>query len=514
MWDEVADQASGPTHRWAKFVAPVGAAILLAALGRVTFAAVVLVLGLIVVTVTTISPAAERLVARGLTAVSRAVGTALTFLLLGLTTLFVLLPVSLVQRLLPDHGPWASDAGSWRERADGAELVRRGFGVDPALPYRVGGPVRRVARVVPLVAGALAAAMVVDFALGATIDHLTDTHDEPVAADAAAAAPDQPALADAAWATNYYDALGRLTYDHAPYLYPRLQDTETPYINSANGVRRSYEPPTAADLPAVWLFGGSALWGEGQRDRHTIPSELARLAERDGLPVRAVNLGAPGYGSWQEAMLFERALAHDDPPAVAAFYHGANDLAMQLQYAIDDPTTFEYPAIHEVVTGAPIGTAAPPPVTNSTPGGSFGPVWDRYVQASLVAKALRQVRSSVTAQDAGAAPASTGIDPLTATVDVYRRSRTLAEGVGRRHDVPTRFFWQPVEHPSDAYRAASAAVAPETVDLTTSLAATSDPVWIDAVHTNEQGARLVAATLWDELRPDIEAWYDDHGGPP
>ncbi len=57
---------------------------------------------------------------------------------------------------------------------------------------------------------------------------------------------------------------------------------------------------------SVWFFGASALFGDGQRDDHTIPSEFARLAEADGIPVEVRNYGRPGIAMWQELELFEQ----------------------------------------------------------------------------------------------------------------------------------------------------------------------------------------------------------------
>lgn len=527
-WDELADRPQVATRHWPRVVAPVAIAVLLAALGRPTLALTVLAIGLLVAGATTWSPAARKVLTRAFATVAHVVGRVLTVVLLGLTALIVLMPVWLVQRVLPRRGPWADDAGRWqlRDRRDGLE--RHGFGVEPGMVTRARGPVRRVARTLVLATGIVVVFAVVDFGLGATVDHLRpDTIQPPATApDRPAAA--SPALADAPWAAAYYEDLARMRYDYAPFLYPQPADTAVPGITVTDGVRRSHQSDPPGQVPEVWLFGGSSLWGEGQRDEHTIASELVRLAEADGLNIRVTNLGAPGYGSWQEALLFERSLAHRDPPLLAAFYDGANDLLMQAEYPTEDPTHFEYPAIHQEITGEPVGVAAAPPDTATGTASAFGPVWDRYVEASLVAEALRHVHSVVAGDDVdatdsvdtvgasdtvGARPLGAGAD-ATDTAAIYTRSRALARDLADRDGVATCFFWQPVETPSEAYLDTAAAVAAGTIDLTGAISGADGSVWIDGVDTNERGAALAAAAMWPHLREVVAAWYRSHGGTP
>lgn len=520
MWAEQVAPPSGPTARhWPHRAAPAAIAVVLGALGHWPLAVAVLVIGATVAVVTTVSPIAQRFVAHLFAALSHGVGTALSFVLLGLLELLVMAPAAALQRILPRRGPWGHDAGSWQRHPPLEGLERRGFGTEPSVPV---GHARHVARTANLVAGAVVVAVLVDFTAGAAIDHLRDDRQPSAGAGLTDVDPAMaPALAESSWAATYYEGLQRLRFEYVPFLYSRLVDTATPHVHSQGGVRRSYQSAADGDLPDVWLFGGSHLWGEGQRDDHTIPSELARIAQEDGLDIRVVNRGAPGYSSWQEALLFERVLAADPAPDLAVFYHGSNDTRMQAEHTTADPTHFDYPAIHETVTGQPIGVAAAAPVVDDDdPDGRFAPVWDRYVEASLVAKGLRQLRSAVATDRAGAAPTAVAgdapeasdSDTIATTVAVYRRSRALSQSLGQQAGVTTRFFWQPEASPTSTYRAIAREVAPDTVDLTDALAGTDDPVWIDAVHTNELGARLAADALWRHLRPDIEAWYERERG--
>lgn len=106
-------------------------------------------------------------------------------------------------------------------------------------------------------------------------------------------------------------------------------DFEGRFTNVRDGVRRSIEPPPCDGCPRVtaWVVGGSSAFGLGQRDEHTIASELVRRAADDGVSLEVVNLAVPGYTIHQEA---EKVLARLDagaaPPDLVLFYNGYNDV--------------------------------------------------------------------------------------------------------------------------------------------------------------------------------------------
>ena len=100
-------------------------------------------------------------------------------------------------------------------------------------------------------------------------------------------------------------------------------------MNVNDGIRRSYEPAASGDPVEVYFLGGSAMFGWFQRDEHTIPSEVARLAEADGIPVRVVNHATPAYVNWQESLKLQALVTSGHRPDVAVFYDGANELVSQ-----------------------------------------------------------------------------------------------------------------------------------------------------------------------------------------
>ena len=80
------------------------------------------------------------------------------------------------------------------------------------------------------------------------------------------------------------------------------------------------------------------MFGVGQRDEHTIPSEVARLAEDDGVALEVHNYGLPGWVAWQEVQYLERLLARGERYDLAVFYDGFNELLVQGTGYSADPT--------------------------------------------------------------------------------------------------------------------------------------------------------------------------------
>ena len=73
------------------------------------------------------------------------------------------------------------------------------------------------------------------------------------------------------------------------------------------------------------------MFGLYQRDEHTIPSEFARLAEADGIPLRVVNYGSLAYVNWQEVLLLEQLVTGGSEPDLAVFYDGFNELVQPVR---------------------------------------------------------------------------------------------------------------------------------------------------------------------------------------
>jgi lysophospholipase L1-like esterase len=90
---------------------------------------------------------------------------------------------------------------------------------------------------------------------------------------------------------------------------------------------------------------------------------------------------------------------------------------------------------------------------------------------------------------------------------VYERAKAMTRSIAARADVPVRFFWQPAAGEGDPERRAKAELTSSTIDISDVLLDHPE-VFLDGVHTNEEGARIVAERMWEDLRPTIEAWYE------
>ncbi|OWY63546.1 hypothetical protein B7486_52495, partial [cyanobacterium TDX16] len=318
---------------------------------------------------------------------------------------------------------------------------------------------------------------------------------------------DVPAMADAPWAEEYFFELDTLRSRWDPFLVNRAYPTSGEHISTTEDTRVSYEPAgLAEDAPVVWFFGGSTTFGEGQRDEHTIPSEVARLSEEAGSPVRVVNFGQRGWVIWQEALQLERQLAVREAPDLVVFYDGTNDVNVQVEQGGGQPTVYNADDYAATVEGAPRaedGTPAKPPSLARR-------LFDSWRETSLVGEVSNQV--------AGVAPAWAGEseqrspeaeqEAVDDAVAVYQRGRAFVLDLAAEHDVPVVLFWQPEldtsTNPTSVRADAAEAAGAPTIDLTDALTGVpSEDVYLDGAHTNELGARLVAEAMWPHLTPAL-----------
>lgn len=119
---------------------------------------------------------------------------------------------------------------------------------------------------------------------------------------------------------------------------------EGEYLNVDQYGRRATSAPSAAHAGqpplTIWVFGGSTLFGWGLPDQHTLASQLqgelqARIPDRQ---VRVTNFGVPWYNSSHEAALLVANLREaPEPPDIALFLDGPNDLSHVLAYHNESP---------------------------------------------------------------------------------------------------------------------------------------------------------------------------------
>lgn len=375
-------------------------------------------------------------------------------------------------------------------------------------------------RALPLTVGAVVLVVACDWGLGALIGPDRGTEVTTLIDLASVELPpsgdprvESEAMAGVEWADRYFAELKAVEFRYVPYVGYEEVPTRGRYITTANGVRASYRPARVDDHDTleVWFFGGSTLWGEGQRDLHTIPSEVVRLAERDGLAIRALNFGRRGFSAMQEFHAFERALAHQAPPDLAVFYHGFNELSTQTEAPENlgpQPTLFQLGMLERTFNQAPTlpGLAQPRRVEPT--------VARDYRDTSVVHRVLRSVGAvlvpPVAAQEGYYIAPPEDVDAAVGyAADIYQRSMTLIDHAADVHDVPTAVFWQPGGGLT-GYDRLTPLVAGVSggVDLSDVLDDPGAPIFIDGGHTNELGAQIVAAAIWEHMGSRLDPGGD------
>lgn len=284
-----------------------------------------------------------------------------------------------------------------------------------------------------------------------------------------------------------------------------MADVSNRYITIRDGVRRSWRPPTSCPRPIrVWAFGGSAMFGLGQRDGHTPASELARRAWRDGVAIEILNFAVPGDVGWNEQRRMERALADGRPePDLVIFYDGYNDLraadwASMAGHRIDG----ELLSLHDR---------------------DLTPLLAR-MQVRRGAHGREYVAEAV---DINARPAD---EPAVRDAAVFQFSHAYAarRSILERRGIATITFVQPWvatrnrlrpgDFPTTDIMQARAAefrrrVPRGVVDIGDALDASPLAHYTDDVHTNESANLPIAERMWEELAPLVADIRSSDGSP-
>jgi len=140
------------------------------------------------------------------------------------------------------------------------------------------------------------------------------------------------------WAKDYFaefDEVNRGEY-YAYVGHRRVPNYRGRYINlDSQSVRKTVNPclHLSARPIKIFTFGGSTLWGTGARDGGTIPSHLSKHLCQKGLHVQVINFGESGYTSFQEVIRLQLELKKANIPKVVVFYGGFNDVISSFQNA-------------------------------------------------------------------------------------------------------------------------------------------------------------------------------------
>jgi hypothetical protein len=517
---------------------------------RAVIGIVALVVGLVSATLIAAGVDVRDGIRRGVHAVT----SALRYVVSMLLYLVILLPLGaahLWRRADPLRTGTSAGGSAWHPVTPSpARLAARTYRNERPAATAPRRPLTTATRVI----GAVVLLLAADFAIGAVWDHIDPDEQrnaptttaarpitltgvgldaEPIALDGPDAEvfppdprEDLPAMAKYPWRHEYFQELQRAQTTYWPYVMWRPLPATGRYVNiTGTWERRGYTTPgaTTDDVPDVDFYGGSTIYGEGQRDQHTIASEVTRLAEADGVPIRAHNRGVRGWVNWQEMLLFEQLSA--DPatrPELALFYDGANEFSAQSGTIRGVPAHSSVDQTARRLAGEK--ALAPQLTTTERDVGAWGHLQllaRDYRDTSATARVGAWLHDAVTGSPAGAEGAGTahptaaagdppvdeyGQDSLVAQ-PIYQRGQAMIEDTARRRDVDVLFFWQPLQQPTwDLY---ATGLRPPTIDLSQVFAG-HDDIFIDGTHHNEDGSVIAAEAIWEHLKPQVQAWYDDH----
>jgi lysophospholipase L1-like esterase len=258
------------------------------------------------------------------------------------------------------------------------------------------------------------------------------------------------------------------------------------------------------------------MWGIGNRDEHTIPSEFARLAEADGIPVHVTNYGESGYVSWQEVLQLSQLCAFGQTPDLAIFYDGVNDTFVQIQTPTAEPLPQNFDDL----------------ALRFEHSGSLMRALSKYSGVNLLLKyiAVRRARPDAMRMEVADLPGS--VDELADNAArIYIGSAEHARHLGATYGFEVATFWQPcvyTKQPLRAdegsmqeefgpgmgalYEATTERVKGETHLITDALDGVGEPVLVDWCHTNESGARAVAQAIYAQVEPILSRMVQDQSG--
>lgn len=475
--------------------APAAIAVLFALLGHRGPALVLTVIAVALFAVGVLAPSAAEALDRFVARLAVGLATLVGWVALGVVWVLTVAPAWVLSRLARRNllrPTGTSAAHGWSPRNETDDQSGRTFVDESGLGEVVRSRLAPL-RVVPLIVGWMVVAVALNYGLGWTYDEFIGSHDTPDSADDGlsgnlADLADSVAMRDQPWAEDYWAEYADLEYDYVPYVLTQVRDTDGPLVTVTDGVRRSHEPAGLdTDSAEVWFFGGGAVFGQGQRDEHTIPSAFARAAEDAGQPVRVVNFGQPGHTTWQQWQHFEQMLAVRPAPDAAVFLGGYDDIRVQLELPSPDPT-------HYNVIGADRSLTGDPPPTD------LGELIEDYQDESVLTRLVRRAQGLVgTAGAQNADDEPTG--PAAFAADLHQRARLFLDHLAERDDIDLVSVWQPapVSGPvRDPFLEMVAASNEEVLDLT-SLLNDRPEVFVDDSNLNEAGAAAVARAIYEAL---------------
>lgn len=297
---------------------------------------------------------------------------------------------------------------------------------------------------------------------------------------------DLPAYAGVAWADDLQVEQTRFarSLQPDPVTGTTSGTFEGRYTTVVDGVRRTAASTcTACPKVTAWLVGGSYAFGLGQRDEHTIASELVRLAASEGIDLEITNLAVPGWTLDQERRAVAARLQGSGPP----------DLLVELGGFNDSTATLVEGALGELRPSEPAMLRPDQVLRFGNGEGSIDEAGGARHLGSVAAARYRRVQAQLVAEARAG-----GIDGVEvffqpdalATPSQFQSVRSVLRGLPPAAASELATVLDTVE----------SRLPPDVTDLRQIYDA-QPPVFVDWSHTNELGARHAAEVVFARIRP-------------
>lgn len=136
-----------------------------------------------------------------------------------------------------------------------------------------------------------------------------------------------PYYANQNWSDQYWQEFGSINRSYQPHTIWRRSEFRGRYINvNKNGLRATPQSDCASAKRTVFMFGGSAMWGEGAPDTETVPSYFLQEIERKFKDSACViNFAESAWTSTQSLIALIAEIQKKHIPDLVIFYDGVND---------------------------------------------------------------------------------------------------------------------------------------------------------------------------------------------
>lgn len=251
------------------------------------------------------------------------------------------------------------------------------------------------------------------------------------------------------WFAEYrrdFDATRSLQW--RPYVYFRRQASASRHFITIDSLGHRVTPQPARPakpLARVFLFGGSTMWGEPQREDHTIAAELSRRLQPLAGPdarIEVTNFAETAWVFTQELVQLILELRAGGRPDVVVFYDGINDVAATVQRGVAGDPQNEFNRTAEFALGRALDR------------GSYAGWLEKDLRPIAVLEGMAMKRLALVrwAQSKKSAPTRAFISADSAArseVRVYAENARLVEMLAAHYGFSAVYVWQPNLHASE-----------------------------------------------------------------